>query len=238
MQVRFTNADLESGQAPRLYPKAAPAENAARWGFVFRVYCIVLAQLVLTAVSVLAMTHAPAAAAQMASSVAANVAACAMPVVLLVPLFLWRQSSPANLVLLLAWTLSVSLLVGLACALHPRAAVAEALVMTAASVLALTVYAFRATAHGEEFDFMGPSLHAGLATLVVYSLMVLFIGTTRLLDLTMAAAGALVFCGYVILDTFRIIKRFPVDEYVWASVGLYLDVINMFLELLKVLKPK
>jgi FtsH-binding integral membrane protein len=39
----------------------------------------------------------------------------------------------------------------------------------------------------------------------------------------------------IVYDTFEIIKRYSVDAYVWASVGLYLDILNLFLRLLEIL---
>ena len=46
------------------------------------------------------------------------------------------------------------------------------------------------------------------------------------------AVAALIFCGYVIYDTDNLIKRYSYDEYIWAAVALYLDIINLFLSLL------
>jgi FtsH-binding integral membrane protein len=51
-----------------------------------------------------------------------------------------------------------------------------------------------------------------------------------------AGVGALIFCGYIIFDTGNLIKRFSYDEYIWASVVLYLDILNLFLLLLDLLK--
>jgi len=48
--------------------------------------------------------------------------------------------------------------------------------------------------------------------------------------------ASLIFCGYIIYDTDNIIKRYTYDEYIWAAVSLYLDVINLFLSLLQVLR--
>ena len=50
------------------------------------------------------------------------------------------------------------------------------------------------------------------------------------LSLLQLASGA-----DIVYDTFEIIKRYSVDEYVWASVGLYLDILNLFLRLLEIL---
>jgi protein lifeguard len=48
--------------------------------------------------------------------------------------------------------------------------------------------------------------------------------------------ASLIFCGYIIYDTDNIIKRYTYDEYIWASVALYLDIINLFLALLDLLR--
>lgn len=53
--------------------------------------------------------------------------------------------------------------------------------------------------------------------------------TSKFLDLTYAAIGALIFMGYIVYDTHMIIKTYGLDEFVWAAVALYLDVINLFL---------
>lgn len=46
---------------------------------------------------------------------------------------------------------------------------------------------------------------------------------------------AIVFCGYIVFDTDNLIKRYSYDEYIWASVSLYLDVLNLFLAFINIL---
>jgi FtsH-binding integral membrane protein len=48
--------------------------------------------------------------------------------------------------------------------------------------------------------------------------------------------GALVFSGFILYDTESLIKRHTYDEYIWASVGLYLDILNLFLTILNILR--
>jgi FtsH-binding integral membrane protein len=52
----------------------------------------------------------------------------------------------------------------------------------------------------------------------------------------LAVGGAGIFSIYIVYDTNELILRHSVDEYVWASVGLYLDIINLFLKLLQILQ--
>lgn len=48
--------------------------------------------------------------------------------------------------------------------------------------------------------------------------------------------GALIFVGYILYDTSLIIHHFGPDDYIIAAVTLYLDIINLFLYLLELLR--
>lgn len=48
--------------------------------------------------------------------------------------------------------------------------------------------------------------------------------------------SAVVFSGYIVYDTQNLIKRFSYDEYIWATVTLYLDILNLFLTILRMLR--
>ena len=40
---------------------------------------------------------------------------------------------------------------------------------------------------------------------------------------------------YIIYDTSRLIQRFEPDEYIDAAIQLYLDILNLFLYILRIL---
>lgn len=48
--------------------------------------------------------------------------------------------------------------------------------------------------------------------------------------------ASIIFCGYIVYDTDNLIKRYSYDEYIWAAVSLYLDIINLFLSLLTIFR--
>ena len=60
----------------------------------------------------------------------------------------------------------------------------------------------------------------------------IFFPLGKLSHMIYGALAALIFSGYIVYDTDNIIKRYTYDEYVWAAVSLYLDIINLFLTLL------
>lgn len=82
------------------------------------------------------------------------------------------------------------------------------------------------------FRFLGPFLFAGIMIIMVFALIQLFFPMGRVGYMVYGVIASLIFCGYIIYDTDNLIKRYSYDEYVWASVSLYLDIINLFLSLL------
>jgi FtsH-binding integral membrane protein len=54
-------------------------------------------------------------------------------------------------------------------------------------------------------------------------------------DLWLASVTVLLFSGLLIYDTWRLRNRYGPDEYVGAAVQIYLDLLNMFLAILRIL---
>lgn len=51
------------------------------------------------------------------------------------------------------------------------------------------------------------------------------------------ALGTIVFCGYIVYDTYLLIERHSQDnDYILAAAELYLDVLNLFLSLSDLLR--
>ena len=48
--------------------------------------------------------------------------------------------------------------------------------------------------------------------------------------------GSLIFSGYILYDTSMIMHCYGPDDYVMAAIQLYLDIINLFLYLLELLR--
>merc|ERR1712048_1463409 len=114
--------------------------------------------------------------------------------------------------------------------------------LTAVVFLGLTVYAFRTK---KDFTGAGPYLFGlllsvaawGLSLCVFAALGVEAPGAIMMYDL----AATLVFVLYIIYDTQLILGgehkacQFAVDDYVFAALNLYLDIIQLFLHLLRLL---
>lgn len=106
--------------------------------------------------------------------------------------------------------------------------VLSAAVLTTAVTLALTAYVHKT---GKDFSRMGGFLFAGLIVVLLASIAALFIPAMHAM---VAAAGALLFSGFILFDTSRLVRG-EEDNYVMAAVSMYLNVLNLFLSILQLL---
>jgi FtsH-binding integral membrane protein len=108
-----------------------------------------------------------------------------------------------------------------------------------AFALALTVGIFGALSWyvhetKEDFSFMGGFLFSALLILVFAGFIgIFFLGTIN--RLIYSSVGLVLFCGFVLYDTSRIILKYDVEEYVAATLDLYLDFLNIFADILRIL---
>ncbi|KAJ8747556.1 hypothetical protein K2173_013052 [Erythroxylum novogranatense] len=155
---------------------------------------------------------------------------------LVMALHAYHQKHPVNLILLGVFTVSLSFLVGASCANTDGKIVLEALILTSAVVLSLTGYTFWAARKGQDFSFLGPILFTGLIILILSSFIQVFFPLGSTSTAVYGGISALIFSGYIVYDTDNLIKRYTYDQYILASVALYLDILNLFLSIMRVLR--
>jgi FtsH-binding integral membrane protein len=52
----------------------------------------------------------------------------------------------------------------------------------------------------------------------------------------MCVAGAAIFSAYIVYDTHMIMKHLSAEEYIVGVINLYLDIINLFIKILRLLQ--
>ncbi|KAG2282413.1 hypothetical protein Bca52824_053633 [Brassica carinata] len=144
---------------------------------------------------------------------------------LLCPLYYYHQKHPVNYLLL-----------GLVLCVGTGKVILESAILTTVVVLSLTVYTFWAAKRGYDFNFLGPFLFGALIVLVVFAMIQVFFPLGRTSVMIYGFLASVIFCGYIVYDTDNLIKRYTYDEYIWAAVSLYLDIINLFLSLLTIFR--
>ncbi|HEX5363923.1 MAG TPA: Bax inhibitor-1/YccA family protein [Gallionella sp.] len=90
-----------------------------------------------------------------------------------------------------------------------------------------------ATVTKKDFSFMGKFLFIGLILIVVASLANMFFQIPAL-SLTISAAAVMIFSAYILYDVSQIVRGGETN-YVMATLGLYLNIYNLFINLLSLL---
>lgn len=85
----------------------------------------------------------------------------------------------------------------------------------------------------KDFSFMGGFLFVALLTAVIASFAAMFFNIPGL-QVVCSAAFILIFSGFILYDTSRIVNGGQ-DNYIMATISLYLDILNLFLSLLQIL---
>lgn len=108
--------------------------------------------------------------------------------------------------------------------------VMQSLAGTAFIFFGLSAYALQSK---RDFSFMTGFLFAGLIVAVVAMIANIFLGIPAL-SLTISAAVVMIMSGLILVDTSRIINGGETN-YIRATVGLYLNIYNLFVHLLHLL---
>ncbi|MFO1325099.1 MAG: Bax inhibitor-1/YccA family protein [Burkholderiales bacterium] len=102
--------------------------------------------------------------------------------------------------------------------------------MTAAIFFAMAAIA---TFTKKDFSFMGKFLFIGLILLIVASLANIFLQIPAM-SVTISAIAVLIFSAYILYDVSNIVRGGETN-YIMATMGLYLNIYNIFVSLLNIL---
>jgi FtsH-binding integral membrane protein len=210
------------------------AESAAeiRQAFIRKVYTILFIQLLSTCVVGGFIRASPSTIMWVLENRWALYVPMIASFVNLFALYWKRHSHPINLVLLSTFTLCEAFTLGVLTAFYQTSMVLQALLITLGIFLGLTIFTFQSK---YDFSGMGPWLFGGLMALVMTGFVGIFLPFSHTIDLIYSVGGALIFSGYIVYDTYEINKRLSPDEYIAAAIALYLDFINLFIYILRIL---
>lgn len=144
-----------------------------------------------------------------------------------------HRSYPLNIILLGLFTWVMGLTLGPVLASYISIGAGEAIPFAAGST-AVVFGGLSAYAHfsKKDFSFLGGFLFMAIISMVVFSL-VTMIFNIQFNQMIYSGLGVLVFSGYVLYDTSNLIRRYQSDQYVAATIALFLDIVNLFLFLLR-----
>ncbi|KAL9620087.1 MAG: hypothetical protein Q9160_005377 [Pyrenula sp. 1 TL-2023] len=150
-----------------------------------------------------------------------------------------RKSYPTNLLFLGGFTILEAYSISVITSLYDVRIVVEALIITLAIFFALTLFACQT-----KYDFTAwqPYLFGALWILIIFGFMAAFFPTSekgsKIMELIYGSVAALIFSGYILVDTQLVMRHYHVEEEIAAAISLYLDVINLFLAILRILNSQ
>jgi FtsH-binding integral membrane protein len=142
---------------------------------------------------------------------------------------------PLNYILLTIFTVCESYGVVAITILYDNKTVAIAAILTAAVVIALTIYA--CTTKTDITVCGGLMFVLGMVLLVALFLSIFI--QNRVFQLIVSCITVVIFSIYLVYDTQLILGKgelkLTVDDYIFAAMNLYLDIIVLFIEILKII---
>eukprot|EP01053_Blabericola_migrator_P009362 Blabericola_migrator_1__9361@NODE_5047_length_892_cov_134_808485_g3187_i0_p1_GENE_NODE_5047_length_892_cov_134_808485_g3187_i0NODE_5047_length_892_cov_134_808485_g3187_i0_p1_ORF_typecomplete_len246_score10_08Bax1I/PF01027_20/5_7e56DUF4022/PF13214_6/1_7e03DUF4022/PF13214_6/0_01DUF1761/PF08570_10/0_015DUF1761/PF08570_10/1_1e02DUF1761/PF08570_10/8_4e02BaxI_1/PF12811_7/0_18Mem_trans/PF03547_18/0_055SPC25/PF06703_11/1e02SPC25/PF06703_11/2_1_NODE_5047_length_892_cov_134_808485_g3187_i04741 len=218
--------------------------NSIRHGFIRKVYGILSAQLVLTTFVASVFTFSESWRIWLITSgswlvtLSAFVGIAVLCGLACVPGVSERH--PTNLYLLGVFTLAQSIGLGAACAVvaasYGASVVLQAYVCTALIVIGLTMFAMQT-----KYDFTKQNglLYSCLLGLMAFGFLRLLFPASSFFETLYAALGAILFSCYIVVDTQTLIGdkelRVSEDQYIFVALTLYVDIINLFLDILRLM---
>ncbi|KAL4444889.1 hypothetical protein ABPG77_003939 [Micractinium sp. CCAP 211/92] len=150
-----------------------------------------------------------------------------------------RRKHPWNILALIAFTVVESVLVGCICSYWDVGVVLEAFAVTCAAVGGLTLMAIFG-----KFDVTRKGHVLAMASGVVFMVLLVtiivgFFYVNKWWYLAVSVVVALLFSAYLVYDIQLVMGKGAVaigpDEYIFASVQIYMDVIIIFLQILNIM---
>ncbi|EDQ88698.1 uncharacterized protein MONBRDRAFT_25917 [Monosiga brevicollis MX1] len=217
-----------------------------RMAFLRKVYGIVCAQLLCTTLMAAFFVSSPTVKTFVQSSPTIYTLASWVMIGLTVALMVFRKSSPLNYQLLTAFvrtthascasmTLVTSYVVGTTVTFYELPVVIEAALLTSVITVGLTAFAFQ-TKH--DFTFLNSFLVTGLWLMIGISLIMWFFPPSSTVELAYSVIGALLFSAFIVVDTQLMLNKLSPEEYILCAINLYLDIINLFLEILRIMSKR
>ena len=147
-----------------------------------------------------------------------------------------RRSFPRNIILTLVFTFIEGIFIAPFLALAESRApgiIGQAGILTLSTFGVLTLYA---VVSKRDFSAWGSFFIVGLWVLIATSILNWFF-QSAIGSLWIAGATVLVFSGLLVFDTWRILRsgQYGADDYVPAAVNIYLDLLNIFLAIVRLL---
>lgn len=105
-----------------------------------------------------------------------------------------------------------------------------AALITAAALFGITGYVKKTK---KDFSYLGGFLFGALIALIVGGVLQIFIQSS-VMEILLSVAGVIIFLAYILYDVSEVVTG-KQTNHVHAAVSIYLDVVNLFIDLIRLL---
>jgi FtsH-binding integral membrane protein len=154
---------------------------------------------------------------------------------LMIPLICFKSVArkvPGNYILLSLWTIATGYMVSCCTLRYDASVVLAAAFSTLIITFSLSLYAITTK---RDFTAQGGILFALLGILFVTSILCFFL---PFLYTLVCIGGLILYSGYLLYDTQllfgKIGREYSLEDYIFASMNIYMDIIQIFLYLLRI----
>lgn len=231
-----THTTSNLSNQPFSYPLSEPdeitqiIEKNVRLRFIRKIYTLLCIQLLTTLIMSVGVAYTPSAQQFIVHHTGLFYGAIIMTFVFLFASFAWGRQHPHGLLILAGFTLCESYTISTLSCIYDAQSIILAWGLTFTVFLSLTIYVHYTK---KDFQYLGAALMSSLMILILAGLFQLFFSTGPILNTAISAFGAMVAVGYILYDTSDIVHRLTPDDYIYACISLYLDVIMLFVRLLE-----
>ncbi|XP_075789103.1 protein lifeguard 3 isoform X2 [Pelodiscus sinensis] len=216
------------------------SDKGVRQGFIRKVYTIISVQLLVTVGIIAVFTFVTPVQMFVRRNFVVYYASYAVFLVTYLVLACCqgpRRRFPWNIILLSIFTLAMSFMMGAITSMYSTKAVLIAMVITAIVAIAVTVFCFQTKVDFTSCTGLFCVLAIVLLLTSIVTATVLYYKYVRWLHMLYAALGAIVFTLFLAFDTQRLVgnRQYAMDpeEYVFGALDIYVDIIYIFLFLLR-----
>lgn len=146
-----------------------------------------------------------------------------------------RRSYPTNLLFLSVFTALEAYAISVVTSFYSSRIALQALMITQGIFVFLTLFACQT-----KYDFTSwvPYLTGALWVLILFGFIswIFPMGSTG--ELIYSGVAALIFSAYILVDTQMIMRHYHVEEEIAAAISLYMDILNLFLAILRILNSQ
>uniref|UniRef100_A0A8C1ZHC2 Glutamate receptor, ionotropic, N-methyl D-aspartate-associated protein 1b (glutamate binding) n=1 Tax=Cyprinus carpio TaxID=7962 RepID=A0A8C1ZHC2_CYPCA len=236
-EVAMGHSDPPPGYEKKQFASSGLDNKAVRRLFIRKVFSVLSLQLAITCGFVAVFTfepHVKLFVMQNAWTYLAGYIVFLVPYLVILCCGEIRRKHPWNLICLSILTLAMSYMVGVISSFYDTDVVMMAVGITVVVCFTVIVFSLQT-----KYDFTScyGVLFVCFIVMLFFGIMCIFL-YHRILDLIYASVGALIFTCFLAVDTQLLLgnKNLSLnpEEYIFAALNLYLDIIHIFLYLLRI----